>query len=1590
MANSIENKVVSLKFDNDDFMKKLGPTLAGIDALKKSLDFKDAGNNLNQLKAAGKDFNLGGIGEAVDDTSNKFSILAGAASVALGSIAATAISTGAAFVKSFAFGPIFQGFAEFETNANSIQTILANTADKGTTLDDVTKSLDVLNGYADKTIFNFGEMTKGVGLFTANNVDLQTSVDAVKGISNLIAMTGGNTEQAKGAFIQLSQAISRGSVQAQDWMSVMTAGFGGPLQKLLFESAKALGTLPNVPLNQTFDEWTKNGGDFKEAMAEGVFTADALKISLQAMSGDLSEQTLMMKGFSQQQAAYMLNTAKLGVGAATEVKTFTQLISTMKEAVGTGWAESFKIVIGNFEEAKVLLTGVSNAFGGVISELSGNRNADLSFWKIMGGREGLIQSVRNVLWSLFAVVSTFKNAFRDVFPYRVGENLVAITNAVQKFTAALVPSGETLEKFKRIFVGIFSIFSIAKTAFSVVFNIIGNLLNLFGKFSGPGTGGFLGVLASLADGIAKLAVWMKTGGEAINKFVDEHLGGFADKLNDIDFANFINDFKLGLDVIWEFINRFIDFAGVFHTIQDTIQNFWNFINSKIDFSGLFEDALNSLEVFKDKASAFFKGLGGESPGDFIDGFVNGIKQFSKDAFEKIKEFGSKILEILKNVLGIHSPSTEMFDIGKNLILGLIQGIREGIPKIFQGMKDLGIAIVKGIANIDFSKVGEGIKFGLITGFITSVILLVRRISDAFGGLRKAFEGLADLKLPFADNRSGFEHFADAVKSIAKALVILAVGLFIFSKIDPERLGPALSSVAIGLGVLGLALVGLNQAIGGQEDANKITVIAAALLILGGALIAMSAAMKILSTIDSERLGNGILAISGLLVAVGIFVRLLPQDKKKLGADGSIEDAATNFIKIGLALILFAHGLKTMAKIVKVFGEMDPDKMKQGLFGLAVAMGIILVAMNALPNDMGEKAKGLLIIAGAIWILSKAIEILGGLPFETAKQGLASFALIISLLAIALLAIPPTVGEAAAAVLAVAGAMLVFLYVVQKFGEMDFNVLVQGMISIALMLGALVIASNLMRGTSEAAAAIVLIALALIPLAHVIKMLSEIGFGSVILAIIGLALALVVLGAVAWAGIATGATFALMALAVALILFGEAALLFGVGAVAMGFGIGLLVVALSKFIDLGSKAVKFFRDDLPTVMMGIGKGFAAFIQGFVDQVPMLLVSFQLAFLEVLKTAGTLIPAFTGFIGDLIIGILSKIDEKLPEIQEKGLSIFNKLIDGLNQNIDAITGSVVSIFVKFLTAISERLDIITLAGIVFLARFISGIADNIHLMEEPVNKLISEFVKLIGGAWLSLLIAGIGFIADFIDGVLGAIPGFVNKVVGALIDLMNGVADVIRANDEEFGKAMGNIAEAILEGLITGLWNAEAEFSKKLIDFVKTAVVQPFKDALGIKSPSKITAEMGGYLAQGFAVGLNEDTTAEKAAGIFANNIITQMNSSLSQVASMATEMDEFNPTITPVLDLEEVQKGANKLSGLLASPTLDTSFTSDQAASLAAVQKAVEEVSPDSQHGSPSQGPVFNQTIHAPTPLDAEAIYRNTKSQFAFAQEELSV
>lgn len=384
--SSVDERIVQMQFDNAKFENGVSTTINSIDKLKQSLQFNDVGKGFDNITKAAGAVDLSAVQNSIGAIEQKFSIVSEAIRRNVGKVIDGLIGKAAQLANALFVAPRTDGFREYELKMDSVQTILSTT---DATLEDVNARLDELNTYADKTIYSFSDMTQSIGKFTNAGVNLDDAVLAIKGISNAAAKSGAKTQQASSAMYNFAQALGTGALMMQDWKSIELAGMASPeFKQQLVDTALALGTL------------VKQGDRYVTTTTNGQGSTASFSESLEGFRDTLSSRWITNDVLIETLKKYTDETTELGkkaYAAATEVKTFSQLIDTAKEAMGSGWSQTFEIVIGDFGEAKEIFTALSGLFDSIINKTAAVRNGFLKAWKDDGGREKLVKHLETII-----------------------------------------------------------------------------------------------------------------------------------------------------------------------------------------------------------------------------------------------------------------------------------------------------------------------------------------------------------------------------------------------------------------------------------------------------------------------------------------------------------------------------------------------------------------------------------------------------------------------------------------------------------------------------------------------------------------------------------------------------------------------------------------------------------------------------------------------------------------------------------------------------------------------------------------------------------------------------------------------------------------------------------------------------------------------------------------------------------------------------------------------------------------------------------------------------------------------------------------
>ena len=1526
MAN-VDDKVVSMSFESSKFETGVSAAISALNKLKEALNFPSAGKGLSDIGAAADKVDLSHIGRAIDSIKSKFSFLGVAAISALNTIVSKAVSAGISLVKSFTIDPIKAGFQNYETQINAVQVILANTGLTGKKgLDQVNAALADLNTYANKTVYNFSEMTRNIGTFTAAGVDLKTSTESIKGIANLAALSGSNSAQASTAMYQLSQAIAANSVKLQDWNSVVNAGMGGKVfQEALFNTGKALKTIKNVPMNETFKQWTDAGNTFRGSLKSGWITGKVLTQTLQGFTGDMTTAQLKAQGYTDDQIKNIQKLGKVALGAATNIKTYSQLTEALKEEVATAYAAIFKTLFGNINAATKLFSGLHVVLENALTVPIYKLNTLLEDWAKLGGRTVLIDAIKKAWADLGAVAKTVKQAFTNIFPPTTGKQLYDLTVNFDKFITSLKPSPTTLDNLKRTFQGLFAILDIGKQILSGIFTVFSEVFGAVAK----GSGSFL------------------------------------------NFTGNIGDFLVSIDKALKSGNKLHDF---FVTIGAVLAK-------PIELLGKLGSAIGNV----------FSGVGGKIGGGFTDA-LSGM---------------GAAMTPLQKIMASFKSAWDRFVSGFSNAGKILQPAISGIANLFGS---LGNAIGNAIKGMNFQTILDTVRTGLLGGMFVIIKKFFSSggITNAIGGgifksISESFEGLTGVLTGMQQKLK-----AETLKQLAIAIALLAASVVALSLVDPKKMDASMAALAIGFG----ELVGAMKIIDTMSTGVgflKLPVIAAGLIGLAGAVDILVLAVMGLSKLSWEGLAKGLGGVSVLLVGISLAAEPLSAN-------------SAGMITAGVGITAIAIAMKILASAVKDFGGLSWTELGKGMASIAVALGAIGTAARIFPSGMIQIGAGLVAVGAGLKLIAGTIATLGKLDMKTLAKGIGSVGLSLLAIGLAMQAMPSNMIVQAAGLALVALAIQGLAKAIQSFGGMSVEAIAKGLGTLAgsllILAGALIV----MQGSLGGAAALIVAAGAIAILAPAIQKLGGMSWGDIIKAMVALAAAFVVLGA---AGLLLEPVApALLALGAALLLLGAGIALIGAGIALTGLGLSAIAVAGPTAIGILLKAFTDFMAQIPVFVQSIISALLSIVTGianaapqFVDALGKILVALanavvaaapqlQKAFTALIQAALNVIKenfpslvaaglqmlmalitgirnnigALVSMVANVIITFLSGVATKLPQILTAGVSIITSLVQGIGNNIGKVISVVASIVANFISAIGNGLGKIINAGGTMLANLVNGISNNIGKLINVGGDAIVRFVTGIGNQGSRVISAGTSAVEKLISALGSNSASLAQKGADAIITFLNSIANTIRTREPALIAAGASVGAAIVQGMINGVGSLGGALLSKVGSLI-SSIPGKAKKLLGIGSPSKVFHEIGTNIVEGLTNGIDENADAPA-------NSVTVMTQSIIDSMSALGDMTEMNPTITPVVDLTQVQAGADQMNSIFAANPVVPTVSADQASSISASQVA--QGSATDTTGTEASVIKFEQNNYSPEALSPVEIYRQTKNQISQLRTALEI
>lgn len=1086
MSKVVDSRVIEMRFDNAQFERNVKTTMSTLDKLKEKLKFSGASKGLDDIEKSAKQVDMSGLGRGVDTIKMKFSAMEVIAMTALSNITTTAMRVGKSIADSLTIDPIKDGFTEYETQMNAVQTILANTQKEGTTVKDVNKALDELNTYADKTIYNFTEMTRNIGTFTAAGVKLDASVSAIKGIANLAAVSGSTSQQASTAMYQLSQALAAGKVQLMDWNSVVNAGMGGQVfQDALIRTSEHLGTGAK--------EYIEATGSFRNSLEKGWLTTDVLTQTLDqfATAADTQEEyseavkKFVDQGYTQEQAKEMADMAKTAGNAATKVKTFTQLIDTLKEALGSGWTKTWQLIIGDFEDAKEIWTKVSDVLSNLINKSSDARNKLVK--KVMDNPySGLLKSINEVADKASGLQEIVNNVIRGDYgngqprfdklaeqgynwarvqnmvneqlgcSFRYNEELggsqedlqktqaETIAQLVQMSDAQLKEAGFTKGQINALrglqeqsektgvpiqdLINTMSQMSGRDLLFGSFENIGKSIFNLFSElkkgwndvFNPPSAYTLYNILYAIYNKTAQLAVFTEDHGEELRRtmaglaavldIIKMTVGGAlifglkalnailsAFGMDTLDLTANLGDLLVRFDKWLKVVDPFeavaekagegikflIDKIKELYEYLNKIPQFNKFFNSfkNIDITKFVTDIFNDVENFDfDKAwDDLAKKVNGNKIGKtIIDGLKKGLNEGITAVPDILISIGKAILDSIKEVLDINSPSKETFKIGEWTIEGLLNGLKNKASDVIDYLKGLGGNMLDALsdADVDWGSIIAVSSIGGLVYGVNKLIEVASKFASPFEAIASVIDGLADIEASVSKNikANAFKTKMDGIKQFVTSLVIVAGSIYILGKLDTKTLAQGGLATAVIAGVLVGIAVAMSKITAASATIDrhgiKIDGLKAGITSIGTAILLIGTTVKILGSMDLKDMEHGFAGLAGIVTSLAVIIATFGIFVK--------DESAKNIDKLGKMMKNMATAMLLMAGVVKIIGMLSAEEILRGVAfatgfsTFVLIMGLIGAKCGEGVANLGDGLKSLVIAMGMLVGVTKLI------------------------------------------------------------------------------------------------------------------------------------------------------------------------------------------------------------------------------------------------------------------------------------------------------------------------------------------------------------------------------------------------------------------------------------------------------------------------------------------------------------------------------------------------------------------------------------------------------------------------------------------
>lgn len=1285
----VDDLIVAMKFDNKQFEAAVKISIATLGALKNNLDFGKKAGGFDQVsnQASENASALSRLADSAEGVGQKFTIMGAIGFSAVQKITNSVMDVGTSLVRS--------GLSNGLGRALKIEQ--AKFQFKGLGQDVKASMASALGGVKD-TAYGLDAAASVAAQFGATGMKAGDEMTgALRGVAGMSAMTGKSFEEIGGIFTTVA---GEGKLSTMRMQQFATRGVN-VAAKLAEQMGKT-----EVEIRSMVTKGEISFQDFASAMNDAF--GEHATAAADTYSGALANM----------EAATSRIGASFHIPRLEAMRKIFNALTPIIDDIGDGLAP----LVDEFTR---------------FTEIKGDKlvawieKIDLS--KMANVVKPLAKGFFNIVDSIGSVFGVMGNAFREVFDKAPAIQYMA--DRFENFTFRLKMGGETAEKLKRTFKGVFAVFSIAGQIIGGVIKVIAGLFMSLSK----GSGGFLNITASVGDWLVAIDRALKDG-ELLSKF----------------FSGLGSILKLPIMAFGLLFSAVGKLFGAFNKLGPAIGTVYGIL-AKGDFKGGIweEDSTivavlfrirDALVVVGSVMNQFWNIM---AKGDFVGGYFEEDSAFVQGLFnfrDKIKEFFTagniaKMLGvgaaaalalgfkgIVDKALGIFSGESDgMFKTLKDTFSS-IKGSFDGVSGMFDKLTSSLTVMQNDI------KANMLLKIAVAVGVLALALALLASIdagdlAKALGGMTIAFTQLlaAMAVLGKISGSAGFVKMpmiAVGLAALAVSVLILAAAVKVFSSMSWDEMLRGLVGVGVALGLLVAAAYGLAKAEGPMLRAGL------AMIPLAIGIRILATAVKAMSGMEWHELFRGLGGVAGAMIVLAAGVRLMPK----------------NMVATGAGIILVAAGLKIMVKSIQALGQMDGEALKQGLIGVGAALLIIAAAMHLMPKNLPIIAVGLIVVAGALAGITSVVETLGGMELGDMVQGLIGLGVALGLLSISLLLMQGAIGGAIALGIAAVG-LTMLLGPLLIMATMPWESLLQGLVGLAAVL--------------------VILGVAGYTLGPIVPVLLGIGAA---MTLMGIGMLAVGVGAFA---LAAAFTMFIVALnksqdAIMILIDFIPRLVEAIvsGLVQFVQTIASNAVKIGKaFQDIGIAMLDAIIAIVPKILETAGAILSGLLRLIIEKTPEIAEAFKTIVLSFLDVLTTIAPQIYDSIFQIMIGFLKVIRDRVPEVVEV----------------------VTDIIVAFIGALAQNLPRIVQAGFDFIITFINGLADAVEQNTGP----ILDAVARLGKAIIDGLVQGIG---KGIELVANAARDLAKKALSAAMDFLG-----INSPSREFIKVGEGIGEGLVIGI-----------------------------------------------------------------------------------------------------------------------------------------------------------------------------------------------